>query len=287
MRASAHHLQRPTLRVGPATQYNWVVSGRTRRRKQRWTIEELGLLKESEVRTEVYRSIRSLNSTSLDMHFQPIVDLQTHQIFAQEALVRCNVEGLEHPEALLRRAIEEESMGRLGRMIRDATFSRVESQRIFVNIHPEELSSRWLIRPDDPLCLFDGEVYLEITESAAFDYFELCSNVLKEICARTGAKLVVDDFGAGYSNLKRVVDLEPSIVKLDRALITGIDHNRRQQVLVEQLVATCSALGAETVAEGIETQGEYSAVVDCGVRFGQGYLLARPAYPPPTPVVPR
>ena len=263
------------------------MSGSSKRRGQRWTIEDLGLLDQGEPSTEVYRSIRSLNAKSLDIHFQPIVDLRARRIFAQEALVRCNVPGLERPEALLRRATEEESMGRLGRMIRDATFSRVDSQRLFVNIHPEELSSRWLIRPDDPLCLFEGELYLEITESAAFDYFELCANVLKEICARTGAKLVVDDFGAGYSNLKRVVDLEPSIVKLDRALITGIDRNRRQQVLVEQLVATCTALGAEVVAEGIETEGEYRAVVDCGVRFGQGYLLARPAYPPPTPVVPR
>jgi EAL domain-containing protein (putative c-di-GMP-specific phosphodiesterase class I) len=130
------------------------------------------------------------------------------------------------------------------------------------------------------MCLHDGEVYLEITESAALDYFDLCTGVLRELCARIGAQLVVDDFGAGYSNLKRVIDLEPRVVKLDRALISGIDRSRRQRILVEQLVKTCEALGALVVAEGIETVDELKAVRDAGVALGQGYLLARPAYPP-------
>lgn len=226
-------------------------------------------------------SIRAIAADDLDIVYQPIVDLSTGALFAQEALVRGRRDGIRQPEQLLQLALQERAMGRLGRVIRDATFARTESRRLFVNIHPEELSSRWLIRPDDPMCLYDGEVYLEITESAAFDYFDLCRSVLKEVCARIGAKLVVDDFGAGYSNLKRVVDLEPSIVKLDRALVTGIDGNARQRLLVEQLVNTCEALGARVVAEGIETEAELEVVRQVGVHFGQGYFLARPAFPEP------
>lgn len=268
----------------PPSHYDRGVGERKSRRKQRWTLDLDMASVDLALADQV--PVRDLTTDDLDIHYQPIVRLSDGTLFAQEALVRGRRAGLMRPDELLGRASDEGALGRLGRVIREATFARVESQRLFVNIHPEELNSRWLIRPDDPLCLFDGDIYLEITESAAFDYFDLCKNVLKEVCTRTGAKLVVDDFGAGYSNLKRVVDLEPAIVKLDRALITAIDRNRRQQILVRQLVETCTALGAEVVAEGIETEDELSAVTDCGVHFGQGYLLARPAYPPPLPSVP-
>jgi len=93
--------------------------------------------------------------------------------------------------------------------------------------------------------------------------------------------LVVDDFGAGHSNLERVVDLEPSIVKLDLALTRGIHAHARKRAVVRHVVNLCKELGARVVAEGIETVDELSCVRDLGVDYAQGYLLARPAAPPP------
>ena len=122
-------------------------------------------------------------------------------------------------------------------------------------------------------------MYVEITESAAFTHYDLCVSVLREIKSRAGIFLAVDDLGAGHSNLKRVLDLEPRIVKLDRALVTGLDKHRRQQTLVRHVVRLCVELGAEVVAEGIETYDELSAVVDSGAHYAQGYLLGRPGFP--------
>ena len=99
--------------------------------------------------------------------------------------------------------------------------------------------------------------------------------------ARTNAHLVLDDMGAGYSNLVRFAELEPKFIKLDRALITAIDQNPRKQIMVRHLTSLCRELGTQVVAEGIETVGELSAVIDCGVDYGQGYLLARPGFPIP------
>jgi hypothetical protein len=107
------------------------------------------------------------------------------------------------------------------------------------------------------------------------------TSTLREVCSRSGAKLVVDDFGAGYSNLKRVVEIEPAVVKLDRELISGLHQNPKQRLLVTHVVELCKALGARVVAEGIETIGELKASRDCGVHYGQGYLLARPGNPLP------
>src|SRR5450432_1789362 len=226
-------------------------------------------------------SVRDLTIGDLDVVFQPIVDLSTGVGFAFEALTRCKWPEFKNPMKLFEQAQEERCCGSLGRKIREVAFARCTDAPLFVNLHPHELDEGWLVRPDDPLFFHDRPVYLEITESAAFTYFSLCVNVLKEICSRSGAFLVVDDFGAGHSNLKRIIDLEPHVVKLDLALIRGIDKSKRQQILVRQVVSLCRELGARVVAEGIETEDELSAVIDTGAQFGQGYLFAPPAFPIP------
>lgn len=226
-------------------------------------------------------SVRSLGVEDIGVAFQPIVDLSGGQLFAVEALARPRRLEFPNPGVLFDAAVRESATGRLGRTIREVTFSSCPSIPVFVNIHPSELTSRWLVRPDDPLSFHDSAVYLEVTEAAAFEYFDLCMNVLKEVCTRTGSFLVIDDLGAGHSNLKRVLDLEPRIVKLDIALVAGIDKSRRQQILVRHLVELFAELGAKVVGEGIETLDELKALRDTGTQFGQGYLLARPANPVP------
>ena len=189
--------------------------------------------------------------------FQPIVHLDTGELFAFETLVRCRVPGFA-PTTLFERASAERSTGRLG-----------------------ELEERWLVRPDDPIFSHDHDIYLEITESAPLTHFDLCMSVLREVCSRTGAHLVIDDLGAGYSNLKLIADLEPKVVKLDRALVQDLHRKPRQQKLVSIVVHLCNELGAAVVAEGIETLDEFYAVCDSGADYGQGYLFARPSFPMP------
>jgi len=225
--------------------------------------------------------VRSITGNDLNMVFQPIVDIVTGQLFAHEALVRCRLPQYASPALLFLAAEKEQACGHLGRIIRQQTFERCQDTALFVNVHPEELSQRWLVRPDDPIFFHEREVYLEITESAAFTHYDLCMSVLKDVCARSGAHLVVDDYGAGHSNLARILDLNPKIVKLDGALIRGIDKDSRRQLMVRHMVALCTDLGARVVAECIETVEELKAVADQGVHFAQGYVLARPAFPPP------
>jgi len=225
--------------------------------------------------------VRAITSHDINMVFQPIVEIGTGLLFAHEALVRCKLPQYASPLMLFLAAEKENACGHLGRVIRQQTFERCQDTALFVNVHPEELSQRWLVRPDDPLFFHEREVYLEITESAAFTHFDLCMNVLKDVCARAGVHLVVDDYGAGHSNLARILDLNPKIVKLDGALIRGIDKDPRRQIMVRHMVALCTDLGAKVVAECIETVEELKAVADQGVHFAQGYVLARPAFPPP------
>ncbi|HTM43546.1 MAG TPA: EAL domain-containing protein [Polyangiaceae bacterium] len=226
--------------------------------------------------------VGALTHEDIDVHFQPIVRLSTGEIFAHEALVRCKVPQLRNPMKLFEEAEREECCGRLGRLIREVAFERMSGVPVFVNLHPNELSERWLVRPDDPIGYHDSDVYLEITETAAFDSVDLTMRVLRDVCSRVGAKLVVDDLGQGHSDIFRVLEIEPDVVKLDRALVQALDKDPDKQKRLSYFVDLCTELGAVVVVEGVETEDELMAVRDTGAPYVQGYLLARPAYPPPT-----
>ena len=226
-------------------------------------------------------SMVALNSMvqadDLSVVFQPIVHVDTFKVFAYEALVRCRAPKYSNPSTLFEHAVEAGCVGRLGRMIREIAVPLCAGRPLFLNLHPAELQERWVVRPDDPMFFHDTDVYLEVTESVPFGYFELCRDVLREIRSRGNFYLVVDDLGAGYSNLKRVADLEPRVVKLDRSLVMNLTAGSRQQRLVENIVRLCADMGALIVAEGIETLEEWNALRDTGVDLAQGYLYGRPA----------
>jgi EAL domain-containing protein (putative c-di-GMP-specific phosphodiesterase class I) len=222
-----------------------------------------------------------VRTEDLSVVFQPIVTLATMKIFAYEALARCAVPAYSNPMVLFERACKDGCAGRLGRAIREVAIPACEGVPVFINVHPLELEERWLVRPDDPLYFHDRVVYLEITEAVPLTHFDLCRSVLKDVRRRADVRLVVDDLGAGYSNLKHIADLEPAIVKLDRALIIDLDRSKRHQTLVAGIVRLCGDLGAEVVAEGIETMDELKAIRDTGVHYVQGFLLARPGFPLP------
>jgi len=215
--------------------------------------------------------------SELSCVYQPIVDLKNGRAFAYEVLARCKVPGLTNPALLFKRAAAERFCGVLGRTLRELGSSNCRGIPLFLNVHPAELSDRFVIQPNDPMYAHDDDVYVEITESVPFSHYDPCASMLREIRARGGVHLVVDDLGAGYSNLKRIADLEPAIVKLDRELVTNLNQNRRQRVLVQAVVRMCVDLGAAVVAEGLETWDEVRAVRDCGCHYGQGYALGRPA----------
>lgn len=232
---------------------------------------------------EVMLGLGGLSPADLDVVFQPIVDLSTRTVFAYEALARCRWSELADPEDLFKHAEQSGSCGRLGRVLRSLAVAKCRGVPLFLNVHPEELIDACLLEPDDPIHTHDSQVFLEVTESAAFTHHEECLRILRQLTRHHGVFLAVDDLGAGHSNLKRVLELEPRIVKLDRTLVTGLHENRRQQVLVRCLVQLCSDLGARVVVEGVESREEYLAVLDTGAQLVQGFFFARPSSPPPVP----
>jgi EAL domain-containing protein (putative c-di-GMP-specific phosphodiesterase class I) len=228
---------------------------------------------------------RVLDERSVKVVYQPVVNLRTREVFAHEALARSKSPDFEGPLDLFAAAVEHNCTGELGRLLREMAVEGCPNHKLFVNIHPAELNEKWLVQPDDPIFQHTNDIYLEITESIPLSHFHLCQSILTEVRER-GVFLVVDDLGAGYSNLKYIADLHPRVVKLDRGLIAGLKIGTRLFKLVSAIVVLCRDLDALVVAEGIETIDELTAVIATGAHFGQGYLLARPAFPIPEVVWP-
>lgn len=222
---------------------------------------------------------RVLVEGALEIVYQPIFDLREGHAFGFEVLTRGQNAVFADAGKMFDVATRSGQVGELGRLQRTVAVKQAPRNPLFINIHPGEFDHPWLIRPDDPIFRHSEDVYLEITESAPLSYFEQCIHVLGEL-RKKGMRLAIDDFGAGFSNIKYISDLDPDIVKLDRELISGISEGSRQFKLLESVVRLCKDMGAKVVAEGIETPAELLLVERAGVDFCQGYLLGRPQSEP-------
>ncbi len=94
----------------------------------------------------------------------------------------------------------------------------------------------------------------------------------------TGFQTALDDFGEGFSGLNNLVELEPDIIKLDIALIRGIDSKKKSQIVIKSIFQMCNELGIKVIAEGVETLKELEVLLDIGISYFQGYLFAKPAF---------
>lgn len=216
----------------------------------------------------------AIEARQLYAAYQPIVELRRNTVFAHEALARSDIAELSSPLQLLQAAAAEQVLGRLGRELRRVAVARNPGTPLFLNVHPDEFDEPYLTMTDDPMFSIE-DVYLEITESAPLTRYRFSRDVLAEL-RRRGIKLVLDDFGAGYSNVMYLAELGPDAVKIDHSVIAGIRCGTRQHALLRSIARMCDDQGARAIAEGIETEAELEAVREAGIDLGQGYLLGKP-----------
>lgn len=219
------------------------------------------------------------------MAVQPVVDLRGGTIHAYEALARFALPGgLSTGEtfALAERVGMREQLD-LACFERALALleQRPSGTRLAINVAGALLSQPHALAllaalPDEHA----RDVVLEITEDALVRDYAALRGAVRPLLAR-GMRIAVDDMGAGYAGLRHAIDLHPAYLKLDRALVHGVDGDPKRAALVDALLRYAEHAGAHIVAEGVETEGELAALRRLGVPFAQGYLLARPAVPWP------
>jgi EAL domain-containing protein (putative c-di-GMP-specific phosphodiesterase class I) len=216
---------------------------------------------------------------SLWMAYQPIVSLRRREVVAYEGLLRVDGGELGSALAIIRAAEELRRLHDLGRRTRAQVAERAAQWpelSFFVNVHPKDLLDEQLFDPEAPLSRVADKVVLEVTERASLDSVGDLGARIRWLRS-LGFRIAVDDLGAGYAGLKSLLQLQPDVVKLDMALIRGIDQDEQRRKLVGCVVALCRDLGALVVAEGVETRAELDALVALRCDLAQGFFLGRPA----------
>jgi diguanylate cyclase (GGDEF)-like protein len=241
-------------------------------------------------RIQLTRELRNaLDAEQFELHFQPKVGLSNGRLIAAEALIRWNhpERGLQPPGRFIPIAEQSQLIGPIGhwalraacRHLRDWQTDGLELVRVSVNVSLVQfLLGDFPARVRRALHDFEvapGSLSLEITESVFERHTEKLLAEMREL-HELGVRLSLDDFGTGYSSLRYLQQYPFDEVKIDRAFTAGLLTDRFSRDIVRSVMNIAEAMGAETVAEGIESPEVAQALLEMGCRIGQGFYYSMP-----------
>jgi diguanylate cyclase (GGDEF)-like protein/PAS domain S-box-containing protein len=235
------------------------------------------------------------------LHYQPILELAPalaarddgRQFLAEhtvmvEALVRWQdpVRGLIPPDEFIPMAEQSgliEPIGEwvIAEVIRQARRWKQQGVDVSIafNLSPRQMRQPTVIRRLLETMTANGgdpeRFVVELTESVAVESPAHTQLQFREARA-SGLRSAVDDFGAGYSSLRRLLEIHPDFIKIDRSLTEGIPTNAGAMAIVEGAVRVSRGLGATPILEGIETEEQWRFAVEQGCTLGQGFFFGRP-----------
>jgi len=223
-----------------------------------------------------------------DVHtvFQPIVNMREPSILGYEALARGpRGSEFESPYMLFDIAMESDLMFELDRLCRKkALMSAADLQpehKLFVNTLPMTIRDpafhdQAMIESLDSMNLDPSRIVLEVTERLAIENYDLFIEAMNYF-TDIGFAVAVDDMGAGYSGLEKVVHLKPAYLKFDLLMVREIDSSFVKREMLKAISSLAENVGAQVIAEGIETEKELLTLLDLGITYGQGFLFSRPS----------
>jgi diguanylate cyclase (GGDEF)-like protein len=228
---------------------------------------------------------RALAARDFDVHYQPIVQADSRAVVGVEALLRWNhpSRGPIPPATFIPVAEQAGLMNQLGefvlrRALADAM--RWPSLYVAVNLSPMQVHDRGLVDLVAAILaetkLPPSRVELEVTEGVLIDNQEVARARLDALRA-LGIRLVLDDFGSGYSSLTYLQRLPFDKLKVDRGFVAALDHSANAGVIIQAIIALGRALSMSILVEGIETEEQRVLVRLAGSDEMQGFLFARPA----------
>jgi diguanylate cyclase (GGDEF)-like protein/PAS domain S-box-containing protein len=222
------------------------------------------------------------------LHYQPLINLFTGEMFGVEALIRWPDPsgGLVPPGDFIPLAEEMGLIEAIGAWVveeicrQDARW-RDEGLELEIGFN---LSPRQLWQPDPVRRIADQieesgidpqRITVEITESTAMNDPDRTLEVLHGFKDH-GLKLAIDDFGTGYSSLSRLRYMPVDVLKIDRTFVRDVNADKQSASMVSAIIALASNLQMEPLAEGIETEEEWRFLSARGCSAGQGFLFSRP-----------
>ncbi|MBV9270494.1 MAG: EAL domain-containing protein [Candidatus Eremiobacteraeota bacterium] len=230
---------------------------------------------------------RAIDSDELAAFYQPVVDTVTHEIVSFEALARWHhpEHGLVAASSFIQLAERGGWIGHVDRAMlrlvaRDAAtvFQAFPSASVAVNVSSAHLADERLIdavREAMASGITASRLRVEITETAIMRDHDFSLEVLTRL-QMLGIRIVVDDFGVGYSSLAYLQRLPIWGLKIDRSFVAPLCVDPHARAIVHAIVTLARALGLHVVAEGVEELEQAKVAEDLGVRFLQGFLFSEP-----------
>jgi len=239
---------------------------------------------------------RAIERKQIQLHYQPIISLETGHLAGFEALARWNHDGRGaiSPAQFIPLAEETGLVGQLSHsLFREACeqmhywreqFPLRQDCFISVNVSSKQVSHGGLIDELDQVLEETGlepqYLRLEITETALVENTRAASHTLSQLRKRR-IKLCLDDFGKGFSSLNYLHRFPIDVLKIDRSFVRrlganlGNDHHKKRPYeIVRTIVALAQILGMQVVAEGVELSDQLNILKDLGCEFGQGFLFS-------------
>ncbi len=224
-----------------------------------------------------------LDENLLTYYFQPIVRASNGEIYSYEALMRSNTDKKISPLDIIKYAgirgrlndVEKATFINVLGIIEDKAESFVDA-KIFLNSIPGiRLNDSDFDAVHELLKRNASKAVVELTEEAELSDEEL--DAVKRLLSELGIEMAIDDYGTGYSNISNLLRYMPNYVKIDRALLSGIESKPQKQHFVSEIIKFCRDNDILSLAEGIETGEELRTVIHMGVDLIQGYYTAKPS----------
>ena len=231
----------------------------------------------------------ALEANDFSLHYQPIIRLDTGQVAAAEALLRCSNEQLKDVPIQMLISVAEQTglMNKLGEWIVRTATSQMQNwanngvnlPMLSINISAKQIGNPKVANQLADLVLESGcnpsSIQFEVTETAYMKDLETAGNTLKGL-QKIGVQVALDDFGTGQSSLSYVQKLSPDAIKIDRSFIDGIDVSHANEAMVAAVTEMSNRLGLRVVAEGVESEEQMAVLQNLGCTEIQGYLISPP-----------
>ncbi len=248
-----------------------------RRQTRRYAVNLAARPSRADERNEVEALLRR-GAAAIRPVFQPVLELATGRVCGYEALARMDAHPVRRPDQWFAQAhrcglgAELEALALRAALAVD---DRPIGTFLALNVSPTGLLAPPVqdALPDDLT-----NVVIELTEHELFAAEETLEARLAELRGR-GARVALDDAGAGYAGLQQLIRVAPDILKVDRSLVHGAHADPSRYALLEALVSFAGTTGAAVCGEGVEDLADLAALADLDATYAQGYALGRPADP--------
>ena len=221
-------------------------------------------------------------------HYQPKVDMRSGRIIGLEALARWEnpEQGLIMPGKFIDVAEETGQIIDIGKLMVECVLADLSCWMeygidipVAINVSARQFANSSYCSDIETMIsaseLTPGAIEIEITEQVFLGDLDMARERINSF-RNSGIRIALDDFGTGYSSLSYLRKLPIDVLKIDKAFVDNITHDKTSQAIMKAITIMCQDLDYMAIAEGVETNEQREQLLNLGCRYAQGYLFHRP-----------